>query len=86
MGTRFTHAPGQPSEALQLPELGCAAWEPEAHLRPACNVAGGAEAQAHVLRLSNAQILQLLDNLPEGEVHDRWRFALQLCAVYGFRP
>ena len=36
--------------------------------------------------LSDAQILQLLDNLPEGEVHDRWRFAIQLCALYGFRP
>ena len=36
--------------------------------------------------LSDAQILQLLDNLPEGEVHDRWRFAIQLCAVYGLRP
>ena len=36
--------------------------------------------------LSDAQILQLLDNLPEGETHDRWRFAIQLCAVYGLRP
>ena len=36
--------------------------------------------------LTDAQILQLLDNLPEGEVHDRWRFAIQLCAVYGLRP
>ena len=36
--------------------------------------------------LSDAQILQLLDNLPQGEVHDRWRFAIQLCAVYGLRP
>ena len=36
--------------------------------------------------LSDAQILQLLDNLPAGEVHDRWRFAIQFCAVYGLRP
>ena len=36
--------------------------------------------------LSDAQILQLLDNLPKGETHDRWRFAIQLCAVYGLRP
>ena len=28
----------------------------------------------------------MLDNLPAGEVHDRWRFAIQLCAVYGLRP
>ena len=36
--------------------------------------------------LTDAQILQLLDNLTEGEAHDRWRFAIQLCAVYGLRP
>lgn len=36
--------------------------------------------------LSDAQILQLLEALPEGESHDRWRFAIQLCAVYGLRP
>ena len=36
--------------------------------------------------LSDAQILQLLDNLPEGDPHNQWRFALQLCAVYGLRP
>ena len=36
--------------------------------------------------LSDAQILQLLNNLPEGETHDRWSFAIQLCAVYGLRP
>ena len=36
--------------------------------------------------LSDAQILQLLDNLPKGERHERWRFAIQLCAVFGLRP
>ena len=36
--------------------------------------------------LSDAQILHLLGNLPAGEVHDRWRFAIQLCAVYELRP
>ena len=36
--------------------------------------------------LSDAQILQLLDNLPIGVIHNRWRFAIQLCAVYGLRP
>ena len=35
--------------------------------------------------LSDAQILQILDNLPQGEKHNRWRFAIQLCAVYGLR-
>ena len=36
--------------------------------------------------LSDAQILQILDNLPQGEKHNRRRFAIQLCAVYGLRP
>ncbi|MCB4427428.1 tyrosine-type recombinase/integrase [Synechococcus sp. MU1643] len=36
--------------------------------------------------LSDAQILQILDNLPQGEKHNRWRFAIQLCSVYGLRP
>ena len=35
---------------------------------------------------SAMQILQLLDSLPEREVHDRWRFAIQLCSAYGLRP
>ena len=36
--------------------------------------------------LSDSQILHLLDNLPEGDPHNQWRFAIQLCAVYGLRP
>ncbi|QNJ03716.1 site-specific integrase [Synechococcus sp. PROS-U-1] len=36
--------------------------------------------------LSDAQILRLLDSLPKGEQHTRWRFGLQLMAVYGIRP
>jgi integrase len=36
--------------------------------------------------LTDSQILRLLDSLPEGPVHDRWRFAIQLLAVYGLRP
>ena len=35
--------------------------------------------------LSDAQILQLLDNLPIGVIHNRCRFAIQLCGVYGLR-
>ena len=35
---------------------------------------------------TDALILQLLDNLPEGERYERWRFAVQLCAVFGLRP
>lgn len=36
--------------------------------------------------LSDQQILRLLDGLPSGEVHERWHYAFQLCAVYGLRP
>ena len=36
--------------------------------------------------LEDAQILALLDSLPQGVEHDRWRFAIQLSAVYGLRP
>ena len=36
--------------------------------------------------LSDAQILRILNNLPRGEQHNRWRFAIQLCSVYGLRP
>ena len=36
--------------------------------------------------LSDAQILQTLYNLPQGEKHNHWRFAIQLCAVYGLGP
>ena len=36
--------------------------------------------------LADAQILRLLDDLPQGDTHDRWGFAIQLCAVYGLRP
>ena len=35
---------------------------------------------------SEAEILQTLDQLPKGEKHNRWRFAIQLCAFYGLRP
>ena len=31
-------------------------------------------------------ILQMLENLPEGERYERWRFAIQLCAVLGLCP
>lgn len=36
--------------------------------------------------LKDSEILRLLDGLPAGEKHDRWRFAIQLMAVYGCRP
>ena len=36
--------------------------------------------------LTDAQILRLLDALPEDEAGARWRFAFQLMAVFGLRP
>ena len=68
-----------------LSELGGATWSPQADLQPAGDAPRGAEAKAHRYPLSDAQILQILDNLPQGEKHNRWRFAIQLCAVYGLR-
>lgn len=36
--------------------------------------------------LSDSQIIQLLESLPAGDRHERWRFAIQLLTVYGLRP
>jgi integrase len=36
--------------------------------------------------LTDSQILRLIDSLPKGPIHDRWKFAIQLLAVYGLRP
>ncbi|MBC1262387.1 tyrosine-type recombinase/integrase [Synechococcus sp. BSF8S] len=36
--------------------------------------------------LSDAQILRLLDGIPDDEPGRRWRFAIQLLATYGLRP
>lgn len=36
--------------------------------------------------LTDAQILRLLDSIPNTEAGQRWRFACQLLAVYGLRP
>jgi integrase len=36
--------------------------------------------------LSDLQILRLLEGLPATAAAQRWKFAIQLCAVYGLRP
>ncbi len=36
--------------------------------------------------LTDSQILRLIESLPVGPIHDRWKFAIQLMAVYGLRP
>ena len=69
-----------------LSELGGATWSPQADLQPSCGASRDTEAKRIGYPLSDAQILHLLGNLPAGEVHDRWRFAIQLCAVYELRP
>ena len=86
MGTRFTDAADQPSEALWLPELSFQ----RGHLKP---IYAPPVTLPEVLKpkrigdpLSDAQIFQMLDNLLDAEVHERWRFAIQHCAVYGLRP
>jgi len=36
--------------------------------------------------LTDAQVLRLLQGIPDNETGHRWRFAIQLLAVYGLRP
>ncbi|WP_232197265.1 integrase [Synechococcus sp. CB0205] len=36
--------------------------------------------------LTDAQVLRLIEAMPDSKAGDRWRFALQLMAVYGLRP
>ena len=86
MGTGHKDALGVPSEALWLPQLGGTTWAHQARLQPSCDPPRGAEAKRIGYPLSDVQILQILDQLPQGEKHSRWRFAIQLCAVYGLRP
>ena len=45
----------------------------KAHLQTPCSASNDAEANSFWASPSEAQILQLLVNLPEGKVHDRWR-------------
>ena len=56
------------------------------HLKPIYSPPAALPETLKRYPISDAQILHLLDNLPAGEVHDRRRFAIQLCAVYGLRP
>ena len=36
--------------------------------------------------LTDAQVLRLIEAMPDSKAGERWRFALQLMAVYGLRP
>ena len=67
-----------------LPQLGGAAWTltPQACVQPPPAALPEVLKPKHIgYSLSDAQILQILDNLPQGKKHNRWRFAIQLCAV-----
>ena len=76
---------------LTCSNVGCLNWAVQhGHLKPIYSPPAALPETLKPKRigypLSDAQILHLLGNLPAGEVHDRWRFAIQLCAVYGLRP
>ena len=36
--------------------------------------------------ITDAQILALLDSIGDKAIYDSWKFAIQLCSVYGLRP
>ena len=36
--------------------------------------------------LTDSQIIRLVDSLPDTDTANRWKFAIQLMAVYGLRP
>jgi integrase len=65
-------------------------WRPPAKRlkRAKKTSADGSKRKAKVrgYALTDADILQLLDSLPDDEAGQRWRFAFQLMAVYGLRP
>ena len=76
MGTRLTDAPDKQSEALWLPQLGGAAWTPQAHIQPPAASPEVLKPKRIGYPLSDAQILKILDNMPQGEKHNCWRFAI----------
>jgi len=80
------HAADQKSEALLLPRLGGAKRSPKPIYFQPATLPEVLKPRRIGYPLSDAQILQLLDNLPEGEAHDRWWFAIQLCAVCSLGP
>ena len=76
MGKGVTDASDKSSEAIWL--LDCAVQR--GYIKPIYSPPAALPETLKPKRigypLSDAQILQLLDNLPAGEVHDRWRFAI----------
>lgn len=81
MGARFTDAAG-----LKKKLLGFLNWAVQrGHLKPIFSPPASLPETLKPKRvgypLDDTQILALLDSLSEGADHDRWRFAIQLCAV-----
>ena len=55
-------------------------WQPPVHEREA------RAAKRDGRALSDAQIIRLVDELPDTSAGHRWRFAVQLLATFGLRP
>jgi integrase len=58
-------------------------WTPPANTR---EVVGRLKPKREQYALSDAQLLRLLEGLPNDDEGNRWRFAIQLAATYGLRP
>lgn len=63
-----------------------ATWTDQAHYIPPATLTEALKPKRIGYPLSEAQILQILDQVPKSEKGNRWRFAIQLCAVKGLRP
>ena len=86
VGVELTHAPDVPQKLY-----GLLTWAVQrGHLKPIdappTTLLETLKPKCIGYPLSDAQILQLLANRSLGEAHDRLRFAIQPCAVYGLRP
>lgn len=61
-------------------------WQPPAKLGVHVGQRPRGSTKRDGYPLSDAQILRLLDGLPNDESGERWKFAVQLMATYGLRP
>lgn len=70
--------------AVQKELLQADLWTPPPSLKPF--VGDRTTRRADGVPLTDDQILQLVEGLPQDEAGRRWRFAVQLMAAYGLRP
>ena len=61
-------------------------WQPPSKLKHHIGAAPHGKGKRVGYPLTDAEILRLLDNLPNTDQAVAWRFGLQLMAVYGLRP